>query len=167
MKHTESLKAGFVYTVEAIDRDGNVIDAETTHNLVPAAGLDQMLDMLFNGNTVPSWFVGIYGNNYTPVTGDTAATFPSLAGELTAYADTSRPAYNPGNAAGGLVSNVLNKTEFVMTSDAAVRGGFITSSAVKGGTTGVLISAVQFSSPKTPGVGGTLRVTAGFQLTPA
>lgn len=160
------LGLGFVYTVEAFDAAGNHLGTDTVHNLVPSEGVDKFLDILFNAATQLSWFIGIYGNNYAPLASNTAANFPALAGELTAYESLTRPAFDPGAAAAGVVTNALAKAEFVMTSDAIVRGGFISSSSVKGGTTGTLASAVLFPTARQPGVGGTLRVTAGFQITP-
>lgn len=160
------LGLGFVYTVEAFDAAGNHLGTDTVHNLVPDEGVNAFLDILFNAATQQSWFIGIYGNNYAPLASNTASNFPALAGELTVYESATRPAFDPGAAAGGIVTNALAKAEFVMTSDATVRGGFISSSSVKGGTTGILASAVLFPMPRQPGVGGALRVTAGFQIIP-
>lgn len=167
MNHPNSkFRLGFVYTVEAFDASGQHLGTDTVHNLVPEEGVAKFLDILFNGAPQLDWFVGIYGNNYVPVFSNTAANFPALAGEITAYESATRPAYEGGDPTGGIVINTLAKAEFVMTSDATVRGGFISSSGVKGGTTGTLASAVLFPTPRQPGVGGTLRVTAGFQISP-
>lgn len=160
------LSLGFVYTIEAFDAAGHHLGTDTAHNLVPDEGVNALLDILFNAATQQPWFIGIYGNNYAPLASNTAANFPALAGELTVYSSATRPAFDPGAAAGGVVTNALAKAEFVMTSDATVRGGFISSSSVKGGTTGILASAVLFPTARQPGIGGTLRVTAGFQIIP-
>ena len=48
-----------------------------------------------------------------------------------------------------------------------VYGGFLSSSSVRGGTTGTLLSVVRFSTPKVLENGSELRVSAGITLASA
>jgi hypothetical protein len=54
---------------------------------------------------------------------------------------------------------------FTFTTTTTVQGGGLHSNAVKGGTTGILISAVAAPSPKTVAAGEVLQVIAGLALT--
>lgn len=164
----ESGKIGFRYTVETIDRHGVVLDTEVVDNLIPTEGLNHVLGVVVGG--VPqavSWYIALNSGNYTPVAGDTAATYPASATEFSNYTGATRLDFTPGSIAGGTVDNTASKAEFEFLDTTTVYGGFMTSAQGKGATTGVLLSAVKFSSPKQPGVGGILRVTAGLTLTSA
>lgn len=157
-----NLSGGFIYTVEVL-KNGEVVDSEVVHNLIPTEGLNHMLATEFAGGTpVATWYIGLYEANYTPVAGDTAATFVGLATETTTYTEATRRAFVPGAVAGGSVSNTASKAEFTSSANKTVYGAFMTSAAAKGATSGVLISAVKFASPKTFDLDSVLRVTAGF-----
>lgn len=106
-----------------------------------------MLSVLVaQGTQTPTWYIALYGNDYAPDVADTAATFPTLAGELVGYTG-NRPAFVPGRPRSGVISNAGQEAEFTFTAQQVVRGGFIASHAVKGSTAGVLLSAVQLPSP--------------------
>ena len=164
----EQMKAGFEYLVEVIDKNGVVQDAEVIKNLMPVEGITHVLNTILKGGAaVATWYVGLYEGNYTPTTPDIAATFPALATESTAYDAATRVAFVPGAIAAGNVDNSASKAEFTMTADKTIYGGFISSASAKGSTSGVLLSAVRFGSPKSIEAGGVLRVTAGFTLASA
>ena len=155
-------KSGFTYTVETYDAQGRLLDRDVVKNLMPIEGANHMLAVTAGiAAQAPSWWIGLYANNYTPVDLDTAATFPAAAGEFTQYNGTTRKQFIPGSPSNGTLDNGASKAEFVFTHDVTVYGGFIASASGKGATTGVLWSAVKFTSPKSPGVGGMLRITAG------
>lgn len=161
----QTLTPGFNWKVELI-KDGVVTDVTEDHNIMPTEGMNHLLNVLLkSGTQIGSWYVGIYNANYTPVLGDTAATFPGTATENVAYSQAQRPVFTAGTVAGGALDNSASVAEFTSTANATVYGGFIASSAVKGGTTGVLLSAVKFSTSKNFEAGSILRVTAGFTLT--
>lgn len=159
------LRPGFVYTVETIDRHGNVLDVERIHNLMPTEGLNHLIATEFKGGTqVATWYIGLYEGNYTPTASDTAATFPALATECVAYDESTRVEFVDGAVSSGAMDNSASRAEFTFNADKTVYGGFISSAAAKSATSGVLSSVVRFSSPKQPGDGGVLRVTAGFEF---
>lgn len=160
-----NVQAGFEYLFEIL-RDGVVIDSFTEKNLVPTEGLNHFLNVEFKGATqIGTWYLGVYEGNYTPVSTITAATISAAATETTAYNETTRVAFVPGTVASGAVDNSASRAEFTLNATKTIYGGFLSSASAKGATTGVLVSAVKFSSPKSLVSGDVLRVTASFTLT--
>ncbi len=141
--------SGFLYTIECVDKDGNVKWTEEVHNIIPTEAQNYFITASITGGTrYTTWYVGIYANNYAPVASDTMTTFAASAAEVTTYAESARPAFTPGSVASGLVTNYDSPAEFTLNADATVRGGFIASSSSKGGTTGLLLSAALFASAR-------------------
>lgn len=161
--HAEA-EAGFSYLVEVV-KNGEVIETEICHNLLPIEGANHMVGVVFKGQSaVSQWYVGLFEGNFTPSVNDVAATLPSLATECASYSGATRVAFTPGAVAAGAVDNTAARAEFTFTAAKTVYGGFISSAPAKGATTGVLASLVRFSSPKTLDADSILRVTAGFTL---
>lgn len=160
--------AGFVYIIEHL-RGGVLLSREVVKNLMPTQGLNYLISAAITGGTaaIGSWFIGLFEGNYTPVAGDTAATIPGNSTETTAYDETTRQPFTPGTVAGGIVSNGAARAEFTMNAARTLYGGFMTSSSGKGTTTGVLLSAARFPSPKVMESGDVLRISAGFIITSA
>lgn len=158
-------KPGFIWTFDSYSREGKLIDTETIHNLLPEQGLNHWLNVLLkSGTQVPTWYIGLYSGDYTPVPGDTAATFPGTASEFTNYAGSTRPTFAAGDVVGGECNNYAVPAEIVMGGPATLRGGFLISSSGKGATSGTLLSAVKFPSPKARDTGETLRIRVGIGL---
>lgn len=162
MNVQEKLRPRFTYLVEHI-RNGEVIDSEVTHNLVPIEGLNHFAGVALKGVAqVGTWYIGLYEGNYTPQLSDTAATLPAAATEVTAYDEATREALVLGTVSGGAVNNSASPAEFTASATKTIRGGFISSAGGKGATTGVLASVIKFTTPKALDDGDVLRVTAGF-----
>lgn len=160
-----NLRAGFVYTVEVV-KDGIVQSTEVVHNLLPVEGINAILSAALKGGTqVTTWYIGLFEGNYTPLTTDTAATFPGAATETTTYAEATRVEWAEGNIVTGALDNAATRAEFTSNALKTIYGGFISSAPAKGATSGTLLSVVRFSSPKTFEAGSVLRVTAGFSMT--
>ena len=139
---------------------------ERIHNLMPTEGLNHTLSVTFaGGSQVATWYVGLFEGNYTPLSTNTMATFPAAATESTAYDESVRRTWVESTPAAGATTNSASKAEFTMSATKTIYGAFISSSSVKGGTTGVLASAAKFSSAKTVDDGDILRVTASISLT--
>ena len=168
MKHENShLAFGFEYVVETV-REGVVIEREVVKNLVPVEGMDHILStVLKSGVQVPTWYVGLFKGDYTPSSTDTMLSLPSAATEATEYSGGVRRPFTPGAVAGGAVSSGVNRSVFEATAPVTVYGGFLSSSSVRGGTTGTLLSVVRFSTPKVLENGSELRVSAGITLASA
>lgn len=158
-------KVHFMYKFEHI-RDGAVIDTEVVRNVIPAEGITYILNAAVNGGSqFSTWYVGLFEGNYTPLTGDTMATFPASATETTtAYNEAARVLHVDGALASGLWSNTASPADFTFNATKTIYGGFISSGSVKGGTTGVLLSAVKAATSKAVVSGDILRVTAGITL---
>lgn len=159
--------AGFEYLVERIcRRTGKVLESELVKNTVPMQGLNHMANVVFKQATqVSQWYIAPFEGNYVPTGAETAANAPALTTESTAYEETARQPFEPGDVANGGLINTENKAEFNFTTAKTVYGMFMTSASPKAATTGVLISIVRFSSPKPVDTESLLRVTAGFAIT--
>ena len=157
-------KVHFRYKFEHI-RNGVVIDTEVVDNIIPAEGIAYILNSAVNGGSqFTNWYVGLFEANYTPLTGDTMATFPASATETTAYDETARVVFVDDALSSGLWSNAGSPAEFTINASKTIYGGFITSGSVKGGTTGVLLSAVKAGTSKAVVDNDVLKVTAGITL---
>ena len=159
-------RVGAVYTFEVVDKNtGIVLDREVVKNLVPDQGLDLIASALFAGGAIPAdWYIGLYGGDYTPTSGVTAATLPALAGELSSYMKPTRVLFQPDAIVAGSAMNTTNKAEFSFAAATSVYGCFIASAASKGATTGYLLSVVRSPSLKQVDASTVLRVHAGFQF---
>jgi len=155
----------FNYEFEQV-RDGVVIDRWTEENLIPNEGLTHMLDVVCKGGSqVGTWYVLPFEGNYTPVATDTAATFPSLSTECTTYAESVRQTWVEGAISGNSVSNSASKAEFTINASKTIYGCALVSVATKSATSGVLLSAVRFGTPRAYINADVLRVTAPVSLT--
>lgn len=154
-------KMGFRYLVEVV-RDGIVVDSEVVDNLMPLEALNHVLGVTLKGTAQnASWYIGIFEGNFTPVGSEQAATIAAASTECTTYAETTRVPFTSGAVSGGSVDNSASKAEFTMNANKTIYGGFLVSTAAKAATSGVVLSAVRFSSPKVLESGAILRVTAG------
>lgn len=156
----QSLHLGGIFHVEHY-RDGELIDTWDSKNVVMDEGINHSLNVIFNGAAqVTTWYVGIFGNNYTPVSTDTAASFPATAGEVTTqYSEGARPAYVEAASTAKSITNAANKAVFTAVSGFTAYGAFLASVATKGGTSGVLMAASRFSTIKTLAAGDQIVVT--------
>ena len=114
-------------------------------NLVFDAGINDLLDKYFKGAAYSAaWYVGLVTN---PATYDAADTMASHAGwtEDTGYSDATRRTLTLGAVAGKSVDNSASAAVFNANATSTVDGFFLCTNNVKGGTTGVLYCATQFS----------------------
>jgi len=146
-----------VYEIECFDRDGNLKWREEVRNLVTNVGLDDVLDKYFKGASYTAgFFVGLKGAG-TIAAGDTMASHAGWA-ELTAYSQANRPGLTLGAVASQAVDNSASKAVFSITGTATIAGAFVTTNNTKGGTTGTLFGAADFSAPRAVIDGDTLNV---------
>ena len=160
----EKKRCGFTYSVETI-RNGKVVDVEEVHNVVPDEGITHILGVVLKGSSqATTWYVGVFEGNYTPSGSDTMATIPSASTESTSYAGGVRKPIVFGSIAAGSVDNLGAPTDLAFSATKIIYGGFLSSSSARGGTSGTLLSAVRFSSPKSVDSSTTLRIKVGFTL---
>lgn len=158
----QGVLVGGVYSGVHI-RDGRVIDEWEDHNLVVDEGLNALNDIMFHGAAqVGTWYIGLFEANYTPVAGVTAATIAAAATETTAYDETTRPAYDEAASASKVTTNAANKATFTFNATKTIYGGFLISTATKGGTSGILFSAAKFGAAKSVVSGDQLLLTYAF-----
>lgn len=141
---------GFYHTLELYSRlTGELVHSETEHNRIPQEGLDFLIQAPFGlVASVPTFYCGLFRNNYVPVAGTSAADIPSVMGEIVDYAEGSRPAWVYAYNGAGTIDNVANKAVFTPTQERTAIGSFIVSSATKGGNTGLILSVARFATAK-------------------
>ena len=140
------------------------------HNLIPTEGLTSALEVAFGaGPKHAGLYIALHGGSAAPAANWTAASYASAASEnisvTEGYTGATRPAWTPGAAAAGSISNHNTEASFTFASSSAVNitGAAIVTSAVRGGTTCKLISAIQWAVPRTFQNSDTYDV--GYQLT--
>lgn len=164
--------AAGVYHIECVGPDGKVKWTAECPNLVVNQGLQDMNAKYFTGTTYSAtWYIGLYGSGSTnnPVAGDTAASHAGFT-EVTPYSNATRPACTfgtPSTANPSVATNSASPASYTINATSTVGGAFLISNSTKGGSTGVLFSASDFTSPgdRTVASGDTLNVTYTFSLT--
>jgi len=150
------------YSIECFDKDGNFKWADVAENIVPDAGLNDLLDKYLKGSAyTAAFYVGLTDGTPTTAAGDTMSSHAGWA-EVTAYTEGARPTLTLGTVAAKSVDNSASKAVFSINADATTIGGaFIATNSTKGGSTGVLYSVAAFGAgDKGLDNGDTLNVTA-------
>lgn len=142
----KALVAG-VYT-----HDVNGADERTDTNLVTPDGLNYLLGTALYGTTPEAaWFLALFAGNVTVLSSWAASNFPTVSSEITSgtagYSEPTRRPYTPGAPTGAAISNAASKASFTIASPGTltVQGAALLSSAAKGSTAGILLSASRFS----------------------
>ena len=152
------------YTVECIDKDGNIKWVEDFDNIVVTAGKDKLLDATFKtGLTTPLWYVGLKDTG-TPVVGDIMSSHASWA-TIAPYSNGTDPAFTPGTISAGSVNNSASKAVFSINATDDVYGAFLKDNNSKSGTTGTLYGAGDFTAMRSVASGDTLNVTITLTVT--
>jgi len=167
----DSASAKGVYKIQCHDKDGNLKWEDETPNLVVNVGLQDMNAKYFTGSAyTAAWYLGLYGSGATnsPAAGDTMSSHAGWT-EVTAYSQATRPACTfgtPTTANPSVATNSASPASFSINGTTTVGGAFLTSNNTKGGTTGILYSAADFSAPGDRAVvsGDTLSVTYTLSL---
>jgi len=167
----DSASAKGVYKIQCHDKDGNLKWEDEAPNLVVNGGLQDMNAKYFTGVSYSAaWYLGLYGaaasNN--PAAGDTMSSHIGWT-EVTDYSQATRPACSfgtPTTANPSVATNSASPATFSINATTTVGGAFLTSNNTKGGSTGTLYSAADFSSPGDRAVvsGDTLSVTYTLSL---
>ena len=166
---SDGMRAGGVFHVQCLDKDGNLKWETTEHNLVVNQGLQDMNTQYFKGSTYSaSFFLGLITG---PGSGTTFAAADTLASKAwTEFTDYSgaRKAVTFGTATTAdpsVISNSASPASFTISgAGGTVAGAFLCT--VSSGTSGVLFSESDFQSPGDRVVvsGDTLNVTYTFSL---
>jgi len=165
-------RGGGVFTFQCFDKNGNLKWEDSAHNLVVNVGLKDMNDKYFSGSAyTAAWYLGLVtgpgaGNTYAA--GNTMASHAGWT-ENTDYSEGVRQTATFGAATTAdpsVISNSASVAVFSMNGTATIAGAFLSSDDTKGGTTGILFSVSNFTSPGDRAVvsGDTLNVTYTFSL---
>lgn len=156
---SSAIKFKGVWEFTCYGPDGKIKWVEEAHNLITNVGLDHILDVIFHGTTpVSPWYVGLK-NTGAVVAGDTMASHSNWT-ENENYTEGTRVAYDEAAASSQSITNTASKASFAIDTDTqTIDGAFLASESTKGGTSGTLVAAVDFSSAKAADDGDTLEVT--------
>lgn len=142
--------AGGVYSVQLPDGTW-----EDSSNLVTLQGREYLLKVALAGQAAQAgWYLTLFGNDYTPVDGVTAASFPVAAGELTSttegFSNATRPAWQAGPVVAASMDNHNSPATFTMktASVIGVYGAALLSEQARGSVGGVLLSVAKFRVKK-------------------
>lgn len=168
MMHTikgtcERTSFGGVFRVWCYDRVGNLRWHDTAQNMVVAAGINSILDVVFAGSTqITTWYVGLTDGTPTVASGDTISSHAGWGEQSTEYDEAARPTFVDVRTT-HTVSNSASKASYTINTAVTVGGAFLASAPNKGGATGTLMCAAAFTGgDKTLGDGDTLNVQYDF-----
>lgn len=141
-------------------------------NLVTDEGLSHMLNVAFGSTPKPqAYYVALYGASATPQANWTAQNFASTASEIVSmsegYEGATRPKWTPENTATNSIDSLKTAAKFIIKTDSTltVQGAALLTSANKGGTDGVLVSAIKFNAPRVFQNGDTYELGYRISLT--
>ena len=168
---SEAAKAVGKYFFECFDKDGNLKWTAESKNLVVNVGLQYMAGTSLDGATsrITTWYIGLYGagSSNNPAASDTMSSHAGWT-ENTTYSNATRPTATfaaATTANPSVVTNTASKATFNINGSTTVGGAFLTSDSTKGGTSGTLFSASDFTGGDRSVVNGdTLQVTYQFSL---
>lgn len=155
---TESSSVIGKYTAECIGPDGQVKWAVEFPNTVTTVGKNDLLDKYFTGTSyTATWYLGLINSGGSYSASDTASSHAGWT-ENTGYSETTRPAPSWGSASSG--SKSTTATSFSINATSTIGGAFLISDNTKGGTSGILYSAGNFTGGnRSVALGDTLNVT--------
>lgn len=154
-----------VWDFECFDKNGNLKWQELQRpNIITTQGLNNLLDVYLDAGTqITSWYVFPVETNTTAALTMTYAT--PVFTEWDGYSETTRQAFNPAAASGGVMTNSAGKATFTSGETATLYGAAL----VGGGTDadnindtaggGILFCYSKFSSSKAVESGDTFKVT--------
>lgn len=135
--------------------DVNGEDVREDPNLLTDEGLTHMLAVVLGATPkINQWYVALYSGAINPAASWTAANFAATANEIVSgtegYSESTRRLFQPGSAAANTIDNTANKAAFTIVTAGSlqVQGAALLSDNVKGATSGNLISATRFSTPR-------------------
>jgi len=162
--NTVNARAESHYLVIGRNPLGRAKFIESTHNLVVTVGLNDLLNRRFKASSYTSSdYVGLKGSG-TVAAGDTMSSHSGWS-EVTGYSESNRPALTLGSVSSGSVDNSASKASFSINASVTVAGAFVVDDNTKGGTSGILYGAADFSSSRSLSSGDTLNVQVTLTVT--
>lgn len=143
-----------------------------TENLIPTEGLAHILNVALGTTPKPaSYHLALFSAAAQPAANWTAASFASTASEIVSmtegYSSATRPTWTPTNTSTGSIDNMAAVAKVTMKTNSSltVQGAAMLTSSAKGGTTGALISASKYASPRVFQDGDTYEIGYRISLT--
>ena len=148
--HSSAMASGKYY--HTVNGEDERVDC----NLLPAAGIIDILDVYFGADSKQTaFYLSLYTGNNTPASTWTAANYDSNATESQSqtegYSGTNRPTWTPGVAAAGKIGNLSARASYtiVATTTVTFYGAGLHTAQARGAGTGVLPSSTRFSAART------------------
>lgn len=154
-----SIRFGGRFRYEILIPGEKTIKSRWSNNGIITATIDDLWDVYFsNGTPQAAWYGGLITNTaFTALLATDTMASHSTWQEATNYTG-SRPAWAPGDSAGGVKTNSA-AMEFPIATEEALRGMFLVSDNTKGGSAGLLWATGEFDTgPTTPPVGSTFKL---------
>jgi hypothetical protein len=135
-----------IYQVDCIAPDGSLKWSETVKNLVPDAGLDEILSRSWKASALTvADYVGLVDGTPTVAAADTMASHAGWV-EVTDYSEATREALTLGSVASQSIDNSASKASYSVNATVTIGGAFICDNSTKAGGTGTLLGAAAFSA---------------------
>ena len=169
---------GSITTGQGITAKGEYFDRinggewTRTENLIPTEGLAHILNVALGTTPKPaSYHLALFSAAAQPAANWTAASFASTASEIVSmtegYSAATRPTWTPANTSTNSIDNMAAVAKVTMktASSLTVQGAAMLTTSAKGGTTGALISASKYASPRVFQDGDTYEIGYRISLT--
>lgn len=123
-------------------------------NRVVGEGLNDLLNVYFTGSAAPAaFYLAPFSGNVTPASDWKAATFAAAATEFTGYTATTRLPWSSPASTAQSVGNTASLASSTLTFAAGgpynLYGVALLTASAKSATTGKLVAATRFGSPRT------------------
>ncbi len=130
-------------------REGKLLSTSTDKNTVVDEGLMSILSVIFNaGVATATWYIGIFGGNYTPLSTDTGALIAVNATESAAYTEAVRQTWVVAAPAANQITNSASKATFTINATTTIYGAFLISTSAISDTLGSLMAASKFAASR-------------------
>jgi len=144
----------------------------TDKNLIVTEGLNHILAVALGATAKPAgYYIALYTGAVSRLSSWTAANFAANATENTStsegYTASTRPAWTPGSASAGAINNTASQPTLTIaaTTNVTFQGAALLTSNVRGGGSGVLVSAVRFALPEVLNNGATWTIGYTISIT--
>lgn len=154
-------------------RKGELIHTQSGFNTFTTEGMANLLNLRFGSlgkAASPTVYCGLFKGNITPAVGDTAAKL-GAAGQYQECQDadytpaTNKPVYTIASTTTAAATNVASKAEFTMAAAITAYGTFLSLGQAKTDTTGPLMCAKRFTTPRATEIGDVLAIIYALSLT--
>lgn len=153
---TQELQGGILLPVGEYFHRVNGGEWEHSFNIVPTEGIAHILNVALGPKAkTPNYYLALFSGAAAPTASWTAAQFPAVAGEVVSntegYSNANRPVWTPATTETNSIDNITTAAQLTIVTSGTltVTGAALLTAAAKGSTTGVLISATKFASPRT------------------